>query len=215
MRKQQRFDLVRFMRFIGITGGVGAGKSLIMDYLSKKPRTAVLYSDRFAGELEQPGQACYQFIKKAFPDPALYNADGTMNRPAFAALVFKKPAALDTLNSIVHPAIREAIHFDVAEKRESGEYDFYFLEAALLIEGGYDRICDELWVVSASIDTRRRRLSESRGYSSEKIDSILSRQESDEVFLSRADRVIHNDGSPEEAYAQVDRFLAELSPDSE
>ena len=118
------------MRFIGITGGVGAGKSLIMDYLSKKPRTAVLYSDRFAGELEQPGQACYQFIKKAFPDPALYNADGTMNRPAFAALVFKKPAALDTLNSIVHPAIREAIHFDVAEKRESGEYDFYFLEAA-------------------------------------------------------------------------------------
>ncbi|MEE3481483.1 MAG: dephospho-CoA kinase [Lachnospiraceae bacterium] len=200
------------MKFIGITGGVGAGKSLIMDYLERKPRTAVLYSDRFAGELEKPGQACYDLIRKTFPDPALYNADGTMNRPAFAALVFRKPAALDALNSIVHPAVREAILFDVAEKRGSRQVDFYFLEAALLIEGGYDRICDELWVVTASLEARRKRLSESRGYSREKIDSILSRQESDEVFLSRADRVIHNDGTPEEAYAQADRFLAEMVP---
>ncbi len=203
------------MKFIGITGGVGAGKSLIMSYLEKKPRTAVLYSDLFAGELEQPGQACYQLIRKAFPDPALYNEDGTMNRQAFGALVFSSPAALDTLNSIVHPAVREAILSDVEEKKESRDIDYYFLEAALLIEGGYDRICDELWVVTASTETRRKRLSESRGYSDEKIDSILSRQESDEVFLSRADRVIYNDGRPEEAYSQVDEFLSELAVEAE
>ena len=196
------------MKFIGITGGVGAGKSLIMDYLAGKPRTAVLYSDRFAGELEQPGQACYGLIRQAFPDAALYHEDGTMNRAAFAELVFNNPAALEALNSIVHPAVREAILSDVQEKRESRDFDFYFLEAALLIEGGYDRICDELWVVSASLETRKRRLSESRGYSEEKIDSILSRQESDEVFLSRADFIIHNDGAPEEAFREVDARLA-------
>lgn len=195
------------MKFIGITGGVGAGKSMIMDYLAAKPRTAVLYSDRFAGELEQPGQACYELIRKAFPDPALYMEDGAMNRAAFAALVFKNPAALDTLNSIVHPAVREAILIDVQDKRESRDFDFYFLEAALLIEGGYDRICDELWVVSASLEMRKERLMASRGYSEEKIESILDRQESEDVFRSRADFIIHNDGTPEEAFRQVDARL--------
>ena len=62
------------MLFIGITGEAGAGKSRVMDYLSKKERVFVLYSDDFARELSMPGEECYEAIKKAFPDSSLYEA---------------------------------------------------------------------------------------------------------------------------------------------
>lgn len=195
------------MKFIGITGGVGSGKSLIMDYLREKPRTAVLYSDRFAEEMEQPGQAAYEKIRAAFPDESLYQKDGTMDRRAFGSLVFSDRKNLERLNAIIHPAIKEAILKDVDEKRQSGRYDFYFLEAALLIECGYTSVCDEIWVVSASEDVRRRRLAESRGYSAEKMDAMLLSQASEEAFAAHADSIIHNDGTPEDAFRQVDALL--------
>lgn len=198
---------MKCMRFIGITGGVGAGKSLVMDYLAKKPGTAVLYSDRFAEEMEQPGGAVYEEIRAAFPDESLYNADGTMNRPAFGALIFRDAEELKKLNGIIHPAIRTAILSDVEEKRKSGAYDFYFLEAALLIECGYQAVCDEIWVVAASEDVRRQRLRESRQYSDGKIDRMFDTQEKAETFAEYADHIIYNNGAPEEAFQAVDALL--------
>ena len=146
------------MLFIGITGEAGAGKSRVMDYLSQKERVFVLYSDDFAKRLSMPGEECYEEIKKRFPQKELYEADGSMNRSAFSELVFRDPKKKALLEECIHPVVKKRILLDVEEKRKSGLIDFYFLEAALLLEDGYDKLCDEIWYVFADEETRRKRL---------------------------------------------------------
>ena len=91
--------------------------------------------------------------------------------------------------------------------RLSGNYDFYFLEAALLIEENYDKICDELWYVYADEDARRERLKKARGYSDEKIDDMIGSQKSEEEFSRSCAETIDNSGSAEETYEQLDRLI--------
>ena len=181
------------MLFIGITGEAGAGKSRVMDYLSKKERTFILYSEDFARKLPMPGEASYEAIRKAFPERGLYEEDGTMNREAFSSIVFREPKKKALLESCIHPVVKKRIMLDVEEKRKSGLFDFYFLEAALLIEDGYDRLCDEIWYVCADEETRRKRLFE-RGYSAEKIDVIMDLQLKKEEFLCHTKETIENQG---------------------
>ncbi|MBP5164620.1 MAG: dephospho-CoA kinase, partial [Lachnospiraceae bacterium] len=116
------------MLFIGITGEAGAGKSRVMDYLSKKERVFILYSDDFAKKLSMPGEECYEAIRKAFPQDSLYEEDGSMNRSAFSKLVFKDENKKALLESCIHPVVKKRILLDVEEKKKSGLFDFYFLE---------------------------------------------------------------------------------------
>ena len=182
------------MKFIGVTGGVGAGKSEVLSYLDERADSFVLYSDRLAEKESKPGGRCYSEIVKAFPDQKLYNADGMMNRAAFAKEVFSDEKKRLALDGIIHPMMREIIMEDVKEKRTEGKYKYYFLEAALLIEEHYYEVLDALWYIFAPIDVRRDRLKTSRHYSDEKIDAILSKQLDDREFRRYADVVIDNGG---------------------
>ncbi len=182
------------MKFIGVTGGVGAGKSEVLSYLDERADSFVLYSDRLAEKESKPGGRCYSEIVKAFPDQKLYNADGMMNRAAFAKEVFSDEKKRLALDGIIHPMMREIIMEDVKEKRTEGKYKYYFLEAALLIEEHYYEVLDALWYIFAPIDVRRERLKKSRHYSDEKIDAILSKQLDDREFRRYADVVIDNGG---------------------
>lgn len=198
------------MKFIGVTGGVGAGKSEVLSYLGKRQDSFVLYSDRLAEEESKPGGRCYEKIVAAFPDQKLYNEDGTMYRKAFAKEVFSDEKKRLMLDGIIHPLMREIIMDDVEKKREEGKYKFYFLEAALLIEEKYFEVLDSLWYVYAPVDVRRERLKASRNYSDEKIDAILSKQLSDEEFRKYADVVIKNGGEFSETKAEIDAVLAKI-----
>ena len=93
------------------------------------------------------------------------------------------------------------------------QYDFVFVEAALLIENGYDKIADELWYVYASEDVRRQRLKDSRGYSDEKIDDIFNNQLDDETFRKHCDFVIDNSGSLKDAAREIDKKIGEWRKD--
>ena len=199
------------MLFIGITGEAGAGKSRVMDYLSKKERTFILYSDDFARKLSMPGEECYEAIRKAFPGRGLYEEDGTMNREAFSSIVFRDPKKKALLESCIHPVVKKRIMLDVEEKRKSGLFDFYFLEAALLIEDGYDRFCDEIWYVCADEETRRKRLFE-RGYSAEKIDGIMDLQLKKEEFLCHTKETIENQGPFSLTEKRLEELLKERRP---
>ena len=199
------------MLFIGITGEAGAGKSRVMDHLSKKERTFILYSDDFARKLSMPGEECYEAIRKAFPGRGLYEEDGTMNREAFSSIVFRDPKKKALLESCIHPVVKKRIMLDVEEKRKSGLFDFYFLEAALLIEDGYDRLCDEIWYVCADEETRRKRLFE-RGYSAEKIDRIMDLQLKKEEFLCHTKETIENQGPFSLTEKRLEELLKERRP---
>lgn len=195
------------MKFIGITGGVGAGKSELLSYLRKKEKTKVMLADEIAHELMEPGTECYEAICSRFPQKELLNEDGTFHRIKMAEIIFQNPDNRKAMNDIVHPAVKEYVIREYHRQMDAGELDYLFLEAALLIEEHYDEICDELWYIYTSEDNRRARLKASRGYSDEKIDAIFTSQLSEEEFRSKCRITIDNNGSVEQLYTQIEEGL--------
>lgn len=196
------------MKVIGVTGGVGAGKSEVLAHLEKTYNCRVIMADRLAHELEEPGSICYQPLIELLGE-AVLRADGRIDRQKMAAAIFGKEALLQKVNAIVHPAVREAILCEIEKERAAGKLDYLFIEAALLIEEGYAEILDELWYIHAGEEVRRKRLRENRGYSEEKIDSILRSQLSETDFRKHCDVVIENNGALSGVYEQIEKELGE------
>ncbi len=194
------------MRFIGITGGVGAGKSAILSYLSEKPKTRVMLADEIAHKLMEPGTDCYDRIVKRFAGEDIFAEQG-FDRGKLAQIIFSDPVKRQAMNSIVHPAVKEYVRQQYALELERGQLELLILEAALLIEEEYDEICDELWYIYTNEDNRRCRLKESRGYSDEKIDNIFKSQLSEQEFRESTQVSIDNNGDLEKTYQQIEKAL--------
>lgn len=195
------------MKFIGITGGVGAGKSEILSYLGKKTGVRVMLADEIAHELMEVGTDCYKCLRQTFNDEDIWNSGGSFNREKLAKVIFSDKLKRDIMNSVVHPAVKEYVIRQQEYERERGELSLLVLEAALLIEEHYDKICDELWYIYTSEENRRDRLKASRGYSDEKIDNIFRSQLSEEEYRKYCAVVIDNNGSVEAAFEQIDKAL--------
>ena len=197
------------MKFIGITGGVGAGKSEILNYIADHYRAKIMLADEIAHDLMMPGTKCYDTIKEYFKEEDIFWPDGTCNRPRMAEVIFSDEKKRERLNAIVHPAVKEYILETVREEREADRLDYLILEAALLIEEHYDEICDELWYIDTSEENRRARLKENRGYSDEKIDGIFKSQLSEEQYRGHCKKVIDNNGSVEHTFLQIGKIFGE------
>lgn len=200
------------MLFIGITGGVGAGKSAVLDYLASIPGTRVLLADEIAHDLMEPGTSCYRKLYEIYgpegTDPRpIYRKDGHFDRPATAKVIFGDEAQRKIFNGIVHPAVKQYVKDTWKEEQEKGELQLLVFECALLLEEHYDLICQECWYVYASEETRRKRLKESRGYSDAKIDSILKSQLSEDDFQQKCREKVDNDGSMEDTKAYLCKLL--------
>lgn len=195
------------MKFIGITGGVGAGKSEILSYLGKKTGVRVMLADEIAHELMEAGTDCYKCLRQTFNDEDIWNSDGSFNREKLAKVIFSNKLKRDIMNSVVHPAVKEYVIRQQEYEKERGKLSLLVLEAALLIEEHYDKICDELWYIYTSEENRRDRLKASRGYSDEKIDNIFKSQLSEEEYRKYCAVVIDNNGSVEAAFEQIDKAL--------
>ena len=196
------------MKVIGITGGVGAGKSEILSYLKEHCNCRILMADRLAEELEQPGQDCYDQLL-ALLGREILQEDGRIDRKKMASRVFADKSLLEAVNAMIHPAVKQAILQIIRDEKEAARRDYLFIEAALLIEDGYAEIVDELWYIHTEEEVRRQRLKASRGYTDEKIDSILREQLSEEEFYGHCHYVIVNSGSLERVYEQLDKKLGE------
>lgn len=194
------------MKTIGITGGVGAGKSAIIDYIAENYNCRIIKADNLAHELEMPGNICYIQLIELLGEDILAN-DNTIDKAKMAAKIFADKTLLDKVNGIVHPAVKDYIINAISEERANNKIDYFFLEAALLIEEGYDAILDELWYIRADESIRRQRLKASRGYTDAKIDSILASQKSDDEFISKCKVVIDNSAYLENSYRQIDSYL--------
>lgn len=195
------------MKFIGITGGVGAGKSEILSYLAKMPDTRVMLADEIAHELMKPGTECYAKIRTAFEADAVFCEDGTVDRMGMASVIFGDVEKREKMNAIIHPAVRSYVEEVLEEERQRGMLKLLVLEAALLIEEHYDEICDELWYIDTREEIRAQRLMESRGYSSEKVRQIFASQLAEEEYKSHCVVVIDNNGSVGETYRQIDQAV--------
>ncbi len=197
------------MKFIGITGGVGAGKSAILEYIAANYNAKVMLADEIAHDLMMPGTKCYDTIKAEFAKEQIFLADGNIDRPRMAQVIFNDDGKRERMNGIVHPAVKDYILEIYREEQEKGELEYLILEAALLIEEHYDEICDELWYIYTSEENRRQRLKENRGYSDEKIDTIFKSQLTEEVYRKYCKVVIDNNHEPEAAFLQIRQQLDE------
>ena len=196
------------MKIIGITGGVGCGKSEVIRYIMKKYNCFVIFADDVAKQLQQKGNLCYDRIV-ALLGKEILTLDGEIDKAKMAAKIFADEVLLESVNDIIHPAVYDYVKEKIAEYKKKNEIDFFIIEAALLIECGYGKIVDEMWYVYTADDLRRERLKISRGYSDEKINQIFSSQLSYEEFKKASSFVLNNNGTVEDTKKQIDNKLEE------
>ena len=197
------------MKLIGITGGVGAGKTEVMKLLSGMCRCRILLADEAGNEVKLPGQPCYERLVALLGRQVLAE-DGTIDKKRMAGLIFSDPSLLEQVNGIIHPEVKSYIFRQVEEERRKKEADYFFPEAALLIECGYGELLDELWYIHADAAVRMERLKKSRGYSEEKIRQIFESQLSEEEFRRHCSVVIENNGDLEKTRLQLQAALERL-----
>ena len=183
------------MRVIGLTGGIASGKSLVSQQLAERG-AVVIDADKVGHEAYRQGTETFQAVVDAFGSDVV-GADGEVDRKALGAKVFADPEARQRLEAIVWPAMRRMMEERLAELRAQNT-DVAVLEAALLIEADWLPLADEVWLVTASPETARRRLMKRNGLTAEAAEARLRAQLTNEKRRSYADVVIENDGSRDE-----------------
>ncbi len=196
------------MKVIGITGGVGAGKSEVLKLIKEMCPCIIVTADDLARSLEVKGEVCYEPLVNLLGKEVLAD-DGQIDPKKMARMIFADGAEdiLRSVNAIVHPAVKTRIKNLIKDARLEGSVKWFFIEAALLIEDGYDKIVDELWYIYADEDVRRSRLKASRGYSDEKITDIMDSQNSDDTFRKYCAVTIDNSGDLKDTAKQLEHLL--------
>jgi dephospho-CoA kinase len=198
------------MRTIGLIGGIGAGKSVVRAALSDLG-AAVIDADRVGHAIYEPGTPGFGAVVGAF-GTGVVDAAGRIDRPTLGALVFSDAAKLARLNAIVHPLIRAEIERRLDEIRREGRAPAAVVEAAILIEAGWNTLVDEIWLVVARRQHVLDRLASGRGLSSAQVDARLARQSTDAERRRYADVVIENDGSLDDLRQRVRALWQERIP---
>jgi len=194
------------MRFIGITGGVGAGKSKILKFIKSHYKCEIYLADEAAHLVKLPGTECYRALVELLGTDIL-SADGQIDKAVMAEGIFRDPGLLRKVNDIIHPAVRRFILQKYEEAKRREDVELFFVEAALLIECGYGQLVDEMWYIHAEESVRYERLADTRGYSEEKIRQIMERQLTEDAFRKNSDFIIDNSGSFGETCRQIEKKL--------
>jgi dephospho-CoA kinase len=194
---------------IGLTGGIGAGKSTVTQMLEALG-AAVIDADKVGHQIYLPDLPAWREIVDTF-GPEVLNADRTINRQALGKLVFADPEALRTLNRIVHPKMFDRMGELIAEMRARGGMKAIVVEAAVLIEANWMALVDQVWVVVASEAVVVDRLAKQRHLSSEQVRTRIAAQLTNDERLKHADVVIRNDGSLEEVRHAVQQAWDQLA----
>ena len=193
---------------IGIVGGVGAGKSTVLNYISAFYQVEVIMADDVGHDLMRPGKRLFYAITEAYGEGIL-TEDKQIDTKKLAGIAFKDEESQKKINDIEHPIIKEEIEKAIV----SSEYEIIFLEAALLIEGGLKELCDEIWLISAPLKVRIERLMASRGYSEEKCRSIIALQKTDQEFKKYCTLVLTNAKDLERMKEEADYYMSSLMQD--
>ncbi len=191
------------MFVIGLTGGIGSGKSTVSDMLRAKG-AAILYADQIGHEVYQPGTPVWEQVVAAFGRQVVA-ADGQIDRRKLGQIVFGDPQARQRLNAITHPPMRQMMADRLEELRKQGAR-VVVLEAALLIEAGWADLTDEVWVTVVSPQVAAQRSMERSGLTREQAEARIASQLSDEERVQRAQAVIDTDCSLAEVARRVDEL---------
>ena len=193
------------MRSIGLTGGIASGKSTVVKQLLELG-AATIDADILGHQTYEPGTETFRQVVEAFGDD-LVAEDGTIDRSKLGPKVFGHPDGMKRLTDIVWPGIRALAEAELARLDAAGT-EVAVLEAAVMIEAGWQDLVDEVWVVAVSRDTARDRLMARNNFSEEDADRRIDSQITNDERLKHADVVISNDCSMEQAATRVSRAWA-------
>lgn len=186
---------------VGLTGGIGSGKSTVARRLAERGAT-VIDADQIAREVVEPGMSAYRAIVERFGDQ-IVTPDGTLDRPALGRIVFGDPAALADLEAITHPAIGEITASRMAAARRNG---VVVHDMPILVEKGLSSDYHLVVVVDTPVEERLRRLVEDRGMAERDARGRIAVQASDAERYAAADVVLSNSGSMEDLVSSVDEL---------
>ncbi len=198
------------MIVLGITGGVGSGKSKVLYELQDKYGAYVVEADTLAHKLMMPGEIIYNRIIEAFGNQVISPiAPFPIDRQKLGDIVFNNKEKLELLNSITHPLVKANILEQISIQK-SMNTKLFVVEAALLIEDGYKDICDSIWYIWVDKEERIKRLIDSRGYTKEKCFSIFNSQQEDAYYISNSDTTIDNSNTFDVTSKQIKDLLNKL-----
>ncbi len=189
------------MKTIGLTGGIGSGKSTVSQILVELG-AFVIDADKVGHEIYLPGKEAWRQVTAAFGQEILA-ADQTIDRKKLGALVFGSDAARKQLNAIVHPLMFQDIRRRIEEKRAEGFRQPIVVEAAILIEANWLPLADEVWVVVTNKNAVIDRVATQRGLTAKDTEARIASQLSDAERLKHAHVVITNDGSQDDLAKNV------------
>ena len=193
---------------IGLTGGVGCGKSTVSRYLSSLG-IPIVDGDRIAHEATAPGSEVLREIARVFGDEML-KADGALDREKLAALVFSDEEKRQALNGIIHPYVWRKVVTEMLAAEAAG-HSLIVLDMPLLIEIGWHLRVESIWVVAAPKDVQIERVCQRDGVTREQALARMRMQMPTDKKIGYADIVIDNSGTPEATYRQVDAALAKIA----
>ena len=196
------------MKTIGLTGGIGSGKSTVSKVLATLG-AHIIDADIVGHEIYLPGKAAWKQVTEAFGQEILA-ADHTIDRKKLGAIVFSSPDVLARLNAIVHPIMFEEIRQRIQAKRAEGFAAPIVVEAAILIEANWLPLADTVWVVEADKEAAIRRVSEQRGMSAADAEARIANQLSNAERRQHAQVVIHNNGSLQALEQQIQQAWDQL-----
>lgn len=184
---------------IGLTGGIGSGKTAVSNRLQELGAT-VIDTDEIAHSLTQPHGLAMPAIEHTFGVDAIA-ADGSMNRDYMRGLVFKNPQQRITLEKILHPLIREAVQ----NRLDQGAPNYFLIVVPLLFEkGGWNELMDEIVVVDCPVQQQVARVIDRNKWPEEQVLAVINNQASREVRIKGADHVIENTAGLTELIEKID-----------
>ncbi len=188
---------------LGILGGIGSGKSLVAAEFAKRGGKLIAGDPLGHAALRQPDIRA----KVAERWPQVIGPDGEVVRRKLGAIVFADPAERRALEAFVHPYIGRRMAEEVAAARADPNVAVIVVDAAVLLEAGWDRHCDRMVFVDVPRETRLRRLKEQRGWNEKEVEAREAAQLNLNEKRSRADAVLDNSGSPEETARKAEDLL--------
>lgn len=194
------------MKVIGLTGTVGCGKSTVGRIIQDNFSAKLVKTDELGHLAIQKGSSGYNNVIRIFGKGILMES-GEIDRKILGEIVFESKERLNKLNEIIHPRVKRYLSEDILKETHAGEYQFYVIESAILFETGLNEMCQESWCIDTCDAIRKERLKVDRGYSDEKILSILSNQQEKNFFMEHCDHVIENNTSLEDVLCQIEKLL--------
>lgn len=185
---------------VGLTGGIGSGKSYILEVLKEQYNAIVLETDLIAKNLQKPGFAGYDCMVDILGETIIMEESGELDRKKMAEIMFANQALIEKVNSAIHPLVTNYI-CSIIDKTEYN--NLVVVESAILFEAGLESLCDTLVFVQVEKEQRIKRLMVNRGYSREKCEQIMNQQMSDLAYLQLCEYVIQNNGEKETLRKEV------------